>query len=84
MPPGQYRKHYYTTDQGANRLGDILRRRGYAVQRMAPYGNSRLVYYRGNDGIVRRAVVNPGANQLGFSNVPSSLLQEVMSSLYGF
>jgi Ni/Co efflux regulator RcnB len=83
MPPGQYKKRYYTPLQGAGTLGDILRRRGYSVQRMAPYGDSRLVYYRGSDGVVRRAVVSPGANQLGFSNVPSSLLQEVLSALYG-
>jgi hypothetical protein len=68
--------------QGADVLGGILRRRGYSVQRMAPYGDSRLVYYRGNDGVIRRAVVSPGVNQLGFSNVPSSLLQEVLSALY--
>jgi hypothetical protein len=83
MPPGQYKKRYYTPLQGANTLGDILRRRGYAVQRMAPYGNSRVVYYRGNDGIIRRALVSPGTDRLGFSNVPSSLMQEVLAALYG-
>jgi hypothetical protein len=83
MPPGQYKKHHYTPLQGADVLGGILRRRGYSVQRMAPYGDSRLVYYRGSDGVIRRAIVSPGANQLGFSNVPSSLLQEVLSALYG-
>jgi hypothetical protein len=83
MPPGQYKKRYYTPLQGATTLGDILRRRGYSVQRMAPYGNSRVVYYRGSDGIIRRALVSPGADRLGFSNVPSSLMQEVLAALYG-
>lgn len=83
MPPGQYKKRYYTPLQGAGTLSDIFRRRGYSVQRMAPYGDSRAVYYRGADGIVRRALVSPGTDRLGFSNVPSSLLQEVLSALYG-
>jgi hypothetical protein len=81
MPPGQYKKRY-TTLQGANTLGDILRRRGYAVQRIAPSGSSRIVYYRGRDGVVRRAIVSPGTDRLNFTDVPSSLLQEVLSALY--
>jgi Ni/Co efflux regulator RcnB len=81
MPPGQFKKRY-TTLQGANTLGSILRRRGYEVQRIVPSGTSRVVYYRGRDGIVHRALVSPGTNRLGFSNVPSSLLQEVLSALY--
>jgi hypothetical protein len=81
MPPGQFKKRY-TTLQGANTLADVLRRRGYAVQRVVPSGSSRVVYYRDPDGFVHRAIVSPGANQLGFSNVPSSLLHEVLSALY--
>jgi hypothetical protein len=81
MPPGQFKKRY-TTLQGANTLAGVLRRRGYAVQRVVPSGSSRIVYYRGQDGLVHRAIVSPGTNQLGFSNVPSSLLQEVLSALY--
>jgi hypothetical protein len=81
MPPGQFKKRY-TTLQGANALGSVLTRRGYVVQRIVPSGTSRIVYYRGPDGVVHRAIVSPGTNQLGFSNVPSSLLQEVLSSLY--
>jgi hypothetical protein len=81
MPPGQYKKRYSTL-QGANTLSDVFRRRGYAVQRIAPSGSSRIVYYRGRDGVLRRAIVSPGADRLSFSNVPSSLLQEVLSALY--
>lgn len=81
MPPGQFKKRY-TTLQGANTLSSVLRRRGYVVQRVVPSGSSRWVYYRGNDGIIHRAIVSPGTSQLGFSNVPSSLLQEVLSALY--
>jgi len=81
MPPGQYKKHY-TPLQGANTLGGVLRRRGYTVQRIVPSGSSRIVYYRGTDGIVHRAIVSPGSEQLSFSNVPASLLQEVLSALY--
>ncbi len=81
MPPGQFRKRY-TTLEGANTLSGVLRRRGYVVQRVVPSGSSRVVYYRGQDGLVRRAIVSPGTNQLGFSNVPSSLLQDVLSAMY--
>lgn len=81
MPPGQYKKRY-TTLQGANVLSDIFRRRGYTVQRVAPSGTSRIVYYHGRDGVLRRAIVSPGTDRLRFSDVPSSLLQEVLSRLY--
>jgi hypothetical protein len=84
MPPGQFKKHYYTPYQGATTLGGFLRRGGYRVDRIGSAGDSRLVYYRGPDGILRRAIVSPGADRLGFSNVPSSLLQQVMSALYGY
>lgn len=81
MPPGQYKKHY-TTLEGTNVLGGVLRRRGYTVQRVVPSGDSRIVYYRGQDGVVHRAIVSPGTDRLGFSNVPSSLLQDVLSAMY--
>jgi hypothetical protein len=80
MPPGQLRR--YTPLEGANTLSGVLRRRGYTVQRVVPSGSSRIVYYRDRNGGIHRAIVSPGTNQLGFSNVPSSLLQEVVSSLY--
>jgi len=83
MPPGQYKKRYSPL-QGANTLSGVLRRRGYTVDRIGTSGDSRVVYYRGRDGVIHRAIVSPGTNQLGFSNVPSSLLQQVMSSLYGY
>ena len=81
MPPGQYKKHH-TTDHGAYVLRDVLGRRGYPVVRMADAGTSDYVYYRDHDGHVRRAIVSPGSDRLRFSNVPSSLLSEVLSRLY--
>ena len=81
MPPGQYKKHY-TTDQGAHVLRDVLGRRGYPVVRIADAGTSEYVYYRDHDGRLRRAIVSPGSDRLRFSNVPSSLLSEVISRLY--
>lgn len=81
MPPGQYKKHY-STQQGAGVLRDIFVNRGYTVVRTVNAGPSQYVYYRMNDGSVRRAVVSPGTDQLGFSNVPASLLREVLSRLY--
>jgi len=81
MPPGQYKKRY-TTLQGANTLGDVLRRRGYTVQRVVPSGSSRVVYYRDQNGVIRRAIVSQGSDRLNFSNVPSSALQEILSRLY--
>jgi hypothetical protein len=81
MPPGQYKKRYGTT-QGASVLGDILRRRGYSVLRVAPSGDSRYLYYRQGDGGIRRAIVSPGADRLSFRNVPSLVLQEVLARLY--
>jgi hypothetical protein len=81
MPPGQYKK-MYGTDHGAGVLRDVFGRRGYTVVRSAHQGESEYVYYRLRDGSVRRAVVSPGADRLRFSNVPSSLLSEVMARLY--
>jgi hypothetical protein len=80
MPPGQYKK-YYPTD-GARVLRDVLGRRGYTVVRTTPYGESQYVYYRLPDGTVQRAIVSPGAERLGFSNVPQTVLQQVLSVLY--
>lgn len=81
MPPGQYKKRY-GTPQGAGVLRDILVQRGYTVVRTEPYGESQYVYYRLRDGSVRRAIVTPGTDRLGFSNVPASLLREVLARLY--
>jgi hypothetical protein len=81
MPPGQYKK-LYSTHQGASVLGDILGRRGYPVVRYTDVGESEYVYYRDHDGRIRRAIVSPGTDRLRFSNVPSSLLSEVLARLY--
>ena len=81
MPPGQYKKRY-GTNEGADVLGGILRRRGYTVVRTEPMGQSQYVYYRMRDGSVRRAIVSPGTDRLTFSNVPAALLQEVLAKLY--
>jgi hypothetical protein len=81
MPPGQYKKRY-GTNEGADVLGGILRRRGYSVVRVEPYGDSRYVYYRLNDGTTRRAIVSPGTERLTFTNLPASLLREVLAALY--
>jgi hypothetical protein len=81
MPPGQYKK-LYDTHRGASVLSDVLGRRGYPVVRSADAGTSEYVYYRDHDGRIRRAIVSPGTDRLRFSNVPSSLLSEVISRLY--
>ena len=81
MPPGQYKKRYGTSE-GADVLGGVLRRRGYSVLRVVPAGDSRYVYYRLNDGTERRAIVSPGTDRLGFTNVPAALLREVLAALY--
>lgn len=84
MPPGQYKKLYrrYGTNEGAGVLGEIMRRRGYYVDRIVPYGNSHYVYYRRYDGPLNRAVVYPGSERLGFNNVPGAILQLVLGQLY--
>ena len=81
MPPGQYKKRYGTSE-GATVLGDILRRNGYTVSRVAPYGESQYVYYRLRDGAERRALVSSGTERLRFSNVPATILQAVLAQLY--
>ena len=81
MPPGQYKKRYGTND-GASVLSDILNRRGYNVVRTQPYGDSRYVFYRTPDGRLQRAIVTPGTDRLGFSNVPTAIVREVLARLY--
>ena len=81
MPPGQYKKRY-GTNEGADVLGGIFRRRGYTVLRVVPAGDSRYVYYRLRDGGERRAIVSPGTDRLTFTNVPAALLREVLAQLY--
>lgn len=81
MPPGQYKKRYQTSD-GANVLRDILVGRGYTVVRTDNAGQSQYVYYRLRDGSVQRAIVSPGTDRLGFTNVPAALLREVLARLY--
>jgi hypothetical protein len=81
MPPGQYKK-LYDTHQGVSVLSDVLGRRGYTVVRHADAGTSEYVYYRDRDGRMHRAIVSPGSERLRCSNVPSSLLSEVIARLY--
>ena len=81
MPPGQYKKHY-GTNEGADILGGIFRRNGYTVLRVVPNGQSQYVYYRLRDGSERRAIVSPGTDRLQFNNVPATLLQQVLATLY--
>ena len=81
MPPGQYKK-LYGTNQGASVLRDVLGRRGYTVVRSEHIGDRDYVYYRLRDGATRRAIVSPGTERLQFSNVPTSMLSEVLSKLY--
>ena len=45
-------------------------------------GRSEYVYYRNRDGSISRAIVSPGTDRLQFSNVPNTLLNEVLSRLY--
>jgi hypothetical protein len=81
MPPGQYKK-LYNAGQGASVLSDVLGRHGYHVVRTADAGDSRYVYYRDRAGNVHRAIVSPGGDQLRFTSVPRSLLDEVRARLY--
>lgn len=81
LPPGLARNRY-NADQGAGSLRDILAQHGYTVVRSRNDGTSRDVYYRYRNGTLRRAVVSPGANQLSFSNVPSSVLRDLRARLH--
>jgi hypothetical protein len=49
---------------------------------VTPYDDSRYVYYRTRDGALHRAIVSQGPDRLRFSNVPSSLLEQVLAALY--
>jgi len=81
LPPGQAKK-VYNTDEGVGSLRDVLTRHGYTVVRTRADGASRDVYYRYHNGSLHRAVVSPGTNELGFSNVPSSVLRDLRSMLH--
>ena len=81
LPPGQAKKRY-RADDGVGVLRDVFGRNGYTVVRTVPAGDSRHVYYRDGDGMVRRAVVSPGEDRLRFGNVPSDLLRQVVARLY--
>ena len=81
MPPGQYKKRYLAP-QGGVVLREVLVNRGYTVVRYADAGPSQYVYYRLRDGSVHRAVITPGTEQLTFTNVPATLLREVLARLY--
>ena len=81
MPPGQAKK-YYRASQGVPVMREVFMRHGYTVVRTQPYGSSQYVYYRLANGPIQRAVIVPGTTQLGFQNVPQTLIQEILSRLY--
>lgn len=81
VPPGQLKK-YYRPDDGVSVLSDVFGRHGYTVVRTVPNGDARYVYYRYRNGGVRRAIVRPYNDQLSFSNVPNTLLREVIARLH--
>lgn len=80
MPPGQFKKRY--PREGVTVLRDVLVRNGYTYVRTEPYGTSQYVYYRLSDGTVRRAVIAPGTTRLSFTNVPATVVQQVLALLY--
>jgi hypothetical protein len=81
LPPGQAKKHYYAS-QGVPVMREVFLRHGYTVVRTQPYGTSQYVYYRQANGPIQRAVIYPGTSQLGFQNVPQTLIQEILARLY--
>ena len=81
LPPGQAKK-IYRADDGVAVLRDIFGQHGYTVVRVTNSGESRYVYYRLREGVVRRAVVIPGPERLTFRSVPDLLLREVLARLY--
>ncbi|MDF1501699.1 hypothetical protein [Roseisolibacter sp. H3M3-2] len=81
LPPGQAKK-LYRADDGVVVLRDVFGRNGYTVVRTVPEGDRRFVYYRGADGVVRRAVVAPGEERPSFTNVPRAVLEQIWSRLY--
>jgi hypothetical protein len=81
LPPGQAKK-VHRPDDGVVVLRDVLGRNGYTVVRTVPAGDRRHVYYRGRDGVERRAVVAPGDERLTFTDVPRPLVEQIWSRLY--
>ena len=81
MPPGQAKK-YYRASEGVPVMREVFMRHGYTVVRTQPYGTSQYVYYRQANGPIQRAVIVPGTTQLGFQNVPQTLIAEILSRLY--
>jgi ABC-type oligopeptide transport system substrate-binding subunit len=81
LPPGQAKK-YYRASQGVPVMREVFLRHGYTVVRTQPYGTSQYVYYRQANGPIQRAVIVPGSSQLGFQNVPQSLISEILARLY--
>ena len=81
LPPGQAKKMYRSID-GVPVMREVFLRHGYTVVRTEPYGSSQYVYYRQANGPIQRAVIVPGSTQLGFQNVPQSLISEILSRLY--
>jgi hypothetical protein len=80
LPPGQAKK-VYRPEEGVVVLRDVFGRNGYTVVRTETYRDSRYVYYRTRDGVLRRAIVSPGTERLSFSNVPALVLREVLARL---
>jgi hypothetical protein len=81
LPPGQAKKYYHPAE-GIPVMRQVFLRHGYTVVRTQPYGTSQYVYYRQANGPIQRAVIVPGTSQLGFQNVPQTLVQEILSRLY--
>ena len=81
LPPGQAKK-IYRPDEGVVVLRDVFGRNGYTIVRTATDGDSRYVWYRTRDGVLRRAIVRPGTERLSFTNVPALVLREVLARLY--
>ena len=81
LPPGQARKRYRASE-GVPAMREVFTRHGYTVVRTQPYGTKQYVYYRQANGPIQRAVIYPGSSQLGFQNVPQSLISEILSRLY--
>jgi len=81
LPPGQAKKLYRPVES-VPVVRDVFMHHGYTVVRTQPYGSSQYVYYRQANGPIQRAVIVPGTTQLGFQNVPQSLLAEILSRLY--
>ena len=81
LPPGQAKK-IYRPDDGIVVLRDVFSRHGYTFVRMTPDHDSRVVFYRYQNGPIRRAIVRPGSERLVFVGVPDVVLHEVVIRLY--